>query len=75
MTDAGNLVHYGKMKIELENGKYEVVFEEKTGELYANRYGKRWREMPGDKLALAMMHKIEELETELNQRNNVEWWI
>ena len=60
------------MKIELECGKYEVVFEEKTGELYVNRYGKRWREMPGDKLVLAMMERIEDLEAQINHRNNVE---
>lgn len=63
------------MKIELEDRKYEVVFEEKTGELYANRYSKRWREMAGDKLVLAMIQRIEELETELEDCNTNNIWI
>jgi hypothetical protein len=60
------------MKIELENGKYEVVWDEKAMEFYANRYSQRWRELAGDKLVLAMMYRIEELQEQINSKESVD---
>lgn len=48
-------------KIELEDGKYTVTYNQ--GELKALRYGEPWREMIGDKLMYAMFCRIHELES------------
>jgi hypothetical protein len=62
------------MIIELENGKYTVIFEEypademyghATVKFHALRYGERWRNLIGDGLVLAMAQRIEELEEKL----------
>lgn len=47
--------------IRLEGGKYEVRHSNGTG-LRALRYGQPWRDMTGDGLVLALVHRIEELE-------------
>lgn len=46
----------------LENGKY-VVRRHDDGRLDALRYGGTWRDLTGDKLVLALVQRIEELET------------
>jgi hypothetical protein len=56
-------------KLSLENEKYVLVFNEKTGEFYCERYGKRWRDLTGDKMifslfALAFTHVKEKKYTE-----------
>jgi len=48
------------VKIVLEGGKYELVFDAKG--LRASRHGEPWRDLTGDKLVLALMQRIEELE-------------
>jgi len=50
------------MKINLADGKYTYIFDEKTGESKALRYGGSWRDLTGDSLILAMAKEIERLE-------------
>jgi len=51
-----------KMIIELEDGKYEVIFEELVDKFYATRYGQPWQDLTGNKLVYAMLERIVELE-------------
>ena len=52
-----------KDNIQLENGKYTLINGlNKGGRLVALRHGEEWRDLSGDKLILAMYHRIEELE-------------
>lgn len=53
------------LSVDLENGKYTVQFNESTGELKALRYGEEWRNLSGDGMVLALLHKIEEQDTEI----------
>lgn len=56
-----------KDNIELENGKYRIIFESDfdgithNTEFYAERYGEYWRDLNGDNLIMAMMYEIERL--------------
>ena len=50
------------MIIELEDGKYEVIFEELVDKFYATRYGQPWQDLTGNKLVYAMLERIVELE-------------
>lgn len=47
-----------EIRHKFENGKYEVVFNEKTGDLYALRHGQAWRHLHGNKLVLAMLQAV-----------------
>jgi hypothetical protein len=49
-------------KIELECSKYTVVYNSDTGELNTLRYGEVWRDHIGDKLIMALVHRILDLE-------------
>ncbi len=51
----------GMRTMTLEGGKYKVVFMS-DGRMCALRYGADWRDLTGDKLILALVHRIEELE-------------
>lgn len=53
------------MRIELAEGKYTFLFDEKTGVSEALRYGEKWRDTIGDGFILAMAQRIEELEAQL----------
>lgn len=57
-------------EVSLEDGKYTLQFNEQTGEFKALRYGEEWQNLAGDKLALALLHKIEEQQEELEQTKN-----
>lgn len=58
--------------IELEDGKYKVCLEN-GNKLYAERYSDIWRHLTGDKLILAMFHRIQELEDKVEgYKNDVE---
>ena len=54
------------MKISLENGKYEVVFNEKNGSLSVYHHGEFCSDETGNKLLLAMIDHIEDLEIEIS---------
>lgn len=54
-------------KVELENGKYTLCFNEQTGEFEALRGGEPWRNLCGDKMVLCAMQKIEAQEDEIKQ--------
>ena len=59
------------MEISLEDGKYTVVLDDE-GRLYANRYDEHfWRDLSGDKLVMALVHKIEELENAVKSAKEV----
>lgn len=49
------------MKQEFENGKYTVIFNEKTGVLQALRYGEPWQDLSGNKMVYCMLARVEEL--------------
>lgn len=52
--------------------KYDIILNQKEDnfEFYANRYGKKWRDLAGDNLVLAMYHRISYL-TNLLKDNNI----
>jgi len=56
------------MQHELLDGKYTVVFDEKTGRLEALRYGEPWRDLVGDGLVMAMLQEIDRLKAGQSQR-------
>lgn len=60
------------MKIELEEGKYEIILNENPFEFKALRYGEEWRDLAGDKLILALVNKIEEMFTYIELTPNGE---
>jgi len=49
-------------KIELQDGKYTHILDEDNGGQKALRHGKRWRDLTGDGLVLALAQRIYELE-------------
>lgn len=49
-------------KNEGHTAKYSVVTM-KDGNMYAFRYGSKWRDLTGDKLILALVQEIERLKT------------
>lgn len=53
--------------IELEDGKY-TVSHDNGSDFHALRHGEKWRDLTGDGLALAMVHKIDDCQ-EQAQRN------
>jgi len=57
-----------KKSILLDNGKYEVIFDQTDDgkcEFHALRYGKEWRSLTGDNLVLCMFQRIQNLEERL----------
>ena len=46
--------------IVLEEGKYTIVLDDKG--FRALRYGEDWRNLNGDKMVMALCHRISELE-------------
>lgn len=50
-------------KVELEDGKYTIV--NNNGVVTVSRHGEQWRNETGDKLMLALLHKIEQYERAL----------
>ncbi len=53
--------------IKLDNGKYEVILNDKPWKFEALRYGETWRSLTGDNLVLAMFYRIQELEEEITE--------
>lgn len=53
--------------LDLEGGKYRVNFSSDPWLFKAYRGGEQWRDLTGDKLMLAMFHRILEVEAE-NQK-------
>lgn len=59
------------MKIELRKGKYTyIVHADGSNEVL--RYGEQWRDTTGDGFILAMAQRIEELEEEIIERNELD---
>ena len=52
-------------ELELDEGKYKIIFNENPYEFKALRYDKEWRDLTGDNLILALIYKIIEMESEL----------
>lgn len=46
------------IKWESKDKKYTVIFNEKTGEFKALRYGEPWRDLVGDNLILNMFFEL-----------------
>lgn len=51
-----------ELRYSLNEGKYELVFNQFTGEFKCLRYGKHWRDLSGDKMVLALMQAVMNLE-------------
>lgn len=43
------------MQQSYDDGKYTVVFNDKTGEIKALRHGEPWKDLSGDKLTYCML--------------------
>ena len=52
------------MKVQLEDGKYELIYEDGTYELFARRYGEYWQDYTGSKFMYNLLAKIIELQEE-----------
>lgn len=52
------------MKVALEDGKYELIYEQRTSELFTRRYGEYWQDYTGSKLMYLLLAKITELKEE-----------
>ncbi len=53
--------------IELDNGKYTVMYDENNQyPMKCLRYGEEWRDLVGDNLIFWLCAKIEELEEKTN---------
>lgn len=55
----------GEIRAVIHDGEYEVIFNEGTGELRANRHGVEWRDLTGDNLVLSMLMTIVDQEEKL----------
>lgn len=53
------------MNLSLEDGKYTIILENHPYSFVALRYGEQWRDLTGDKLILALVQKVLELEDKL----------
>ena len=47
-------------RIDVNNKKYTVVFDEDTGRLSAERYGEPWRDLTGDHLVYNLAMDLQE---------------
>jgi len=54
------------LKVTVADGKYTVILPE-DGSLHALRYGEKWRDLIGDGMVLALVQRIEELESGLGK--------
>jgi hypothetical protein len=66
--------HYGDnskypTKIDLCEGKYTVIYDLERGVSECLRYGNTWRNLAGDKMALAMFDRIVELDQQVSAMN------
>ena len=52
-------------KISVCDGKYEIVYDNKSGALSALRYGESWRNLSGDKMVFALFCEIQDLRAKL----------
>lgn len=52
------------MKVTLEDGKYELIYEERSGNLTAKRSGAVWQDYTGSKFMYLLLAKITELKEE-----------
>lgn len=58
--------------IELDNEKYTIVYDETNSfPEKCLRYGEKWRNLVGDNLMFWLCQRIEELEEELDDVNDV----
>ncbi len=48
--------------VKVDNGKYEIRFNEQTGDLSIFRHGELWSLDKGNKFVLSVLHRIEELQ-------------
>lgn len=53
------------MEHSFDNKKYTVIFNEKTGELTALRYGEPWQDITGNNLIYWMLVEIDALKAQL----------
>lgn len=54
-------------RVDVADGKYTVVIED-NGDLYALRYGERWRDFTGDKLIYCLAAELQEARDALANR-------
>lgn len=62
------------MKVNLENNKYTLTFDEVNGSLVANRNGEYWMDYSGNKFVYLMLARIVELESVLKEYANPDNW-
>lgn len=55
-------------------GDYEVIEDLRNNTFKALRHGEEWRDLVGDNLILALIDKIEELEEDIQQRDDSDYW-
>lgn len=53
-------------EIELNDGKYKVIFQEEPFIFKAFEHGEEWRDLSGDKLIYCMMQEILELRDKIH---------
>ena len=59
-------------RIDLEDGKYTVVYDPNSGKINTLRYGEPWQEHVGDHLMLAMVYRILDLERKVRVERGIQ---
>jgi hypothetical protein len=52
-------------RVEVNDGKYEVVIDETTGKMHANRYGEYWQSLTGNNLIFWLAVELENARDEI----------
>lgn len=69
------MINSGTLKIiDIEDGKYTLVFHVEHGGLTVLRNGEVWRNETGDKLMLAMLHEIDRLRSANKELTSLNLW-
>lgn len=58
-----------ELKVELDGGKYTVVLGDHGAKFKAYRYREEWRDLTGDNLVMSLVHRVDELQTEVENQN------
>ena len=59
-------------RIDICDGKYTIIYDFETGQSECLHYGKKWRNLHGDKMILAMFDTIVKLREQIKELSKIE---